>query len=173
MPRALELPTDLSLELVADGFSGPVAVRSAGDLSGRLFVVEQTGRIRLFNGTALEATPFLDLSSVIACCGEQGLLGLAFHPQYAANGRFYVDYTDTSGDTRVVEYQVSAGDPDVADPTSARVLLIVDQPYTNHNGGNLQFGRSHRHRFQEPSRNLFHWRRNRWLYHYRVLASIK
>jgi hypothetical protein len=130
----------LQLEPLVGGLTRPVAVADPGDGSGRLFIVQQTGEILVFNGTALEPTPFLDLSSVIACCGEQGLLGLAFHPQYAANGRFYVDYTDTSGDTRVVEYQVSAGDPDVADPTSARVLLTVDQPYTNHNGGNLQFG---------------------------------
>jgi len=129
----------LELQPVVGGLTRPLGVVDAGDGSGRLFVVQQTGEVLIFNGTSLQATPFLDVSGDVACCGEQGLLGLAVHPDYAANGRFFVDYTDTNGDTRVVEYQVSA-DPDIADPASARVLLTVDQPYTNHNGGNLQFG---------------------------------
>lgn len=130
----------LELEPVAVGLTRPLAVADPGDGSGRLFVVQQTGEVLIFNGAALESTPFLDLSGDIACCGERGLLGFAFHPQHASNGRFYVNFTDPTGDTRVVEYQVSAGDPDVADPTTARVLLAVDQPYTNHNGGDLHFG---------------------------------
>ncbi len=132
----------LELEPVVGGLTRPLGVVDPGDGSGRLFIVQQTGEVLIFNGTALEPAPFLDVSGDIACCGERGLLGFAFHPQYAANGLLYVNFTDPAGDTRVVEYQVSAGDPDVADPASARVLLTVDQPdpYTNHNGGNLQFG---------------------------------
>ena len=105
----------------------------------RLFVVEQSGRIRIVKGGQLLATPFLDLSSRISSGGERGLLGLAFHPQYAQNGRFYVNYTNPSGNTRIAEFRVS-GDPDVADAGSQRVLLAVVQPFANHNGGGLAFG---------------------------------
>ncbi|HLU65814.1 MAG TPA: PQQ-dependent sugar dehydrogenase, partial [Kofleriaceae bacterium] len=112
-----------------------------GDRSGRLFVVERGGRIRILkNGKALPR-PFLDLRALVSRDhDEQGLLGLAFHPRYRENRRFYVNYTDRAGDTRVVEYRASAGDPDRADPTSARVLLRLDQPYRNHNGGGLELG---------------------------------
>jgi glucose/arabinose dehydrogenase len=84
--------------------------------------------------------PFLDVSSLVSRGNEQGLLGLAFHPGYAKNGRFFIYYTNTDGDTRVVEYHVSSADPDVADPKPVRTLLEVKQPYSNHNGGNIVFG---------------------------------
>ena len=84
--------------------------------------------------------PFLDISAQVSRGGEQGLLSMAFHPRYASNGRFYVNYTNTNGDTRVVRYRVSSADPDRAAASTARVLLRVDQPYNNHNGGQLQFG---------------------------------
>ena len=104
----------------------------------RLFVVEQDGHIQVLrDGVRLGA--FLDLSSLVSSGGERGLLGLAFSPSYPADPRFYVDYTDLQGDTVVAEYRVSA-DPDRADPASARVLLTVDQPYRNHNGGMVAFG---------------------------------
>jgi len=106
----------------------------------RLFVVERTGRIRLFRGDTLQATPFLDLSAVVDSAGvEQGLLGLAFHPDYQANGQFYVSYTDTAGDTRVVRYFVSANG-DLADAGSGDTVLAQAQPADNHNGGMIAFG---------------------------------
>lgn len=126
------------LERVADGLDFPLHVTApAGD--PRLFVVEKTGRIRIVaDGRVLEE-PFLDLSAEVSRGSEQGLLSLAFHPDYASNGRFFVDYTDRAGDTRVVEFRVS-GDPDRADPAPVRTVLAVDQPFSNHNGGLVAFG---------------------------------
>jgi hypothetical protein len=128
----------LDTEVVARGLEAPLYLTApAGD--ARLFVVEQPGRIRVIVGGVLQAAPFLDLTSRVSYGGEQGLLSMAFHPDYAANGYFYVDYTDTAGDTRVERYHVSA-DPNVADPASAKLILFVDQPYANHNGGLVVFG---------------------------------
>ena len=104
-----------------------------------MFVVEKTGRIVIVKDGALLARPFLDISGKVTNGGEQGLLSMAFHPRYAANGRFFVDYTNLKGDTRVVRYRVSRTDPDVAIASSAKVVLRVRQPYANHNGGQLQF----------------------------------
>ena len=138
---AAELPADLSLELVADGFSRPVAVGHAGDGSGRLFVVEQSGWIRIVGGGV-----FLDIASLVeSSSNEQGLLGLAFHPDFDTNGHFYVNYThDPAGSgpdvTRVSRFEVSAGDPDAADSSSETILLQFEQPASNHNGGDLHFG---------------------------------
>lgn len=124
---------------VATGLSAPLWLTSpAGD--SRLFVVEQRGTVRIIEDGALLPDPFLDLRSAVASGGERGLLSLAFHPEYASNGRFYVDYTDRKGDTRVVAYRVSAADPDRADPASGDTILAVDQPYSNHNGGLVAFG---------------------------------
>jgi glucose/arabinose dehydrogenase len=126
------------LEPVASGLDFPLDLKSPpGD--SRLFVVEKTGKIKIIKSGAVLPKPFLDLSALISNGGEQGLLGVAFHPRYATNGVFVVDYTDTSGDTRIARYHVSA-DPDVADPASGEILLGVDQPYSNHNGGGLLFG---------------------------------
>lgn len=128
----------LDTEVVARGLQAPLYLTApAGD--SRLFVVEQPGRIRVIVGGVLQQTPFLDLTSRVSYGGEQGLLSVAFHPDYAANGYFYVDYTDTAGDTRVERYHVGA-DPNVADPGSAKLILFVDQPYANHNGGLVVFG---------------------------------
>jgi glucose/arabinose dehydrogenase len=129
----------LGFEPVASGLSSPLGVVNAGDGSRRLFILEQTGRIRVWDGTQLRPTPFLDVSSLISCCSERGLLGLAFHPGYTTNGIFFVHYTNTSGDTTIVRYRVSA-DPNVADTTSAQIILSVAQPFANHNGGQLVFG---------------------------------
>ncbi len=130
----------LRLRSVASGLESPLLVTSAGDGTGRLFVVEKTGRIRIIESGELLDTPFLDVSDRLVSGGEQGLLGLAFHPAFATTGRFFVDYTDLHGDTVVSEFAISADDPDRADPASERILLQVDQPYANHNGGNLVFG---------------------------------
>jgi glucose/arabinose dehydrogenase len=130
----------ISLVPVAQGLGRIVAVTHAGDGSSRLFLTRQTGEILILEGGAVLPTPFLDISGLVSCCGERGLLSVAFHPDYAENGFFYVDYTDLAGDTVVARYSVSASDPDRADPASGRVILTQDQPFANHNGGQLQFG---------------------------------
>jgi glucose/arabinose dehydrogenase len=129
----------ISLLPVAQGLGRIVAVTHAGDGSSRLFLTRQSGQVLILEGGAVLPTPFLDISSLVSCCGERGLLSVAFHPHYAQNGFFYVDYTDLAGDTVVARYSVSAGNPDRANPASARVILRQDQPYENHNGGQLQF----------------------------------
>ncbi len=129
-------------EIVASGFDQPVQVTHAGDGSGRLFVVEKTGKIKIIKDGEVLENPFLDLSIKIATTGnEQGLLGLAFHPEYETNGFFYVDYTRLSdGATVVARYSVSGSDPDIGDPSSEFIVLTIDQPRYNHNGGQLMFG---------------------------------
>jgi uncharacterized repeat protein (TIGR01451 family) len=127
-------------QVVVSGLQNPVQVTHAGDGSGRLFVVEQPGRIRVVEESALLPTPFLDLTQLVSFGGERGLLGLAFHPNYETNGHFYVNYTRAGdGATVIARYRVSAGNPNAADPGSAQLLLTVAQPYTNHNGGQLLF----------------------------------
>jgi glucose/arabinose dehydrogenase len=127
------------LEKLGD-FDQPVYVTQPPGDRRDLFVVEQPGRIEVVrDGQRLEQ-PFLDLSDQVSCCGEQGLLSLAFAPNYGRSGLLYVDYTDEAGDTRVVEYRRSASEPLVAEPGSAREVLHVDQPYPNHNGGLVLFG---------------------------------
>jgi len=130
----------ITTELVAQGFSAPLDLVNARDGSHRLFVAEQGGLIRIVQGSAAAPAPFLDLSSLVVTGGERGLLGVAFHPDYRANGRFFVDYTRAGdGATVIAEYRVST-DPQRADPASARVLLVIPQPFENHNGGALRFG---------------------------------
>jgi hypothetical protein len=140
-PRAAAAsPPAVSLEKLPGAFAQPVYLTAPRGDTARLFVVEKTGAIRIIKGGAVLPRPFLDISGRVSKGGEQGLLSMAFHPRYATNRRFYVNYTDTAGDTRVVRYRASATDPDIAVPSSARVVLRVDQPYSNHNGGQLQFG---------------------------------
>jgi len=129
----------LSVELFATTPGPPVRLVAPPDDS-RVFVVEQDGAIRAYeqDGTALGV--FLDLGDLTDPGGEQGLLGLAFAPDYDRTGRFYVDYTDLNGDTRVARYEVSAGDRNRADPASGEIILTVTQPFSNHNGGHLEFG---------------------------------
>jgi glucose/arabinose dehydrogenase len=112
--------------------------------SAQLYVVEQTGRVQVLTDGTREDEPFLDLSDEVSCCGEQGLLSIAFAPDYEKTGLVYADYTDRAGDTRVVEYRRSNSNPLTVDPGSARVVLRVDQPFANHNGGLLLFGPDHR-----------------------------
>ena len=129
------------LSTAAGGFALPVHVTHAGDGSGRTFVVEQAGRVRILdNGVALPS-PFLDVSSRVLCCGEQGLLSVAFPPGFASKRYFYVNYTRTpDGATVVARYRVSIGDANAADPASEEVVLTIPQPFANHNGGQLAFG---------------------------------
>lgn len=129
----------VSLRPVVEGLERPVSVAHAGDGSGRLFIVQQGGEILVFDGTELLPVPFLDLSSMVSTGSEQGLLGLAFHPDYETNGLFYVNLTDVAGDTLILRFTVSA-DRNVANPASVVPLLAVDQPFANHNGGQLAFG---------------------------------
>ncbi len=129
---------DVQLSPIANGLPDITAITTPGD--GRLFVTMQSGKILIWDGTQILATPFLDVSSLVVCCGEQGLLSAAFHPNYAFNGTFFVNYTNLTGQTVVARYRVSSSDRNVADPFSATILLTIDQPFTNHNGGQLQFG---------------------------------
>ena len=127
------------LTAVAGELTAPLYATAAPGDPGRLYIVEQGGRIRILDGGAVLAPPFLDVSALVSTGGEQGLLGLAFHPSYASNGRFYVDYTDVAGDTVIAEY-VRSADRNFAAPDATRVLRHIDQPFANHNGGMLAFG---------------------------------
>ncbi len=137
-PEGPEEPP-LALEEVARGLESPVHVAAAPGEEGRLYVVEQAGRIVVLEGGGPAGQTFLDIRGDVAAGGERGLLSVAFHPDYAENGRLYVNYTNTDGDTRVVEYRANDGRTGV-EPGTARELLAVDQPYANHNGGQLAFG---------------------------------
>jgi glucose/arabinose dehydrogenase len=132
--------TGVTFTQVAGGLSSPLGIVNAGDGSGRLFVLEQPGRVRVIDsvGNLLE-DEFLDLTGVVSCCVEQGLLGLAFHPQYETNGLFYVNYTDVFGDTVIARYAASPPSANVAQPAGTTILTF-DQPAGNHNGGDLHFG---------------------------------
>ncbi len=128
----------LAVEQVASGLDQPVHLSTAvGD--PRLFIVEQPGRIRVVEDGKLLAAPFLDIAGKVRSGGEQGLLSVAFHPQYRANGFLFVNYTDNNGDTRIERYKVSAN-KNVADPRSAKLILSVGQRYSNHQGGLNLFG---------------------------------
>ena len=134
---------ELVFEEIARDLLRPIGITNAGDGSGRLFINLQDGPIRIHDGARLIEKPFLDITPQVGCCGERGLLGVAFHPNYAANGYFFLDYTDNSegfGKTVVSRFRVSGDDPNVADPDSERVLLTLEQPDGTHNGGQLQFG---------------------------------
>ncbi len=138
-------PSQYQLVEVTSGFFKPVYLTHAGDGSSRLFVLEQTGRIHVVTGESTESTPFLDIAALVsqdAAGGysERGLLGLAFHPNFAENGQFIVHYNDRSGGTVIARYQVSADNPNVADPNSAEVIFTHPQPFPNHNGGQIEFG---------------------------------
>ncbi len=123
------------------GIGSPIEVTHAGDGSNRLFLVQQTGRIFIAKAGVVLPTPFLDVGGLISGGGERGLLGLAFHPQFASNRQFFVNYTRSSdGATVIARYTASAGNPDVADVVSATILLTIAQPYSNHNGGAIKFG---------------------------------
>lgn len=130
----------ISLSLIASGLPLPVSIVHADDKSGRLYVVEQAGTIRvLLNGTP-QATPFLDVHTLVTCCGERGLLGLAFPPGYAAKNHFYVYYTNLNGDIVIARYNTTL-DRSLADPNSEVIVLTIAHPlYINHNGGQLAFG---------------------------------
>lgn len=131
--------TGARLAEIVSGLNFPLYLSAPpGDLA-RLFIVEKGGVIRIVKNGALLPAPFLDISTRVSTGSEQGLLGLAFDPSYASTGRFVVHYTDVAGDTRLSSFQVS-GDADIADPGTEVVILAADQPYDNHNGGQVLFG---------------------------------
>jgi glucose/arabinose dehydrogenase len=144
---ALALQTAAAAPIIAlspfvSGLTSPVDLQPSRDGTSRLFVVQQGGIIRVIKSGKLLATPFLNLTSLVQSGGEEGLLGLAFHPAYKTNGRFFVNYTrSVSGQiqTIIAEYHASSTNPDVANPTGA-IVLKVNQPFDNHNGGQLAFG---------------------------------
>ncbi|HEV2854175.1 MAG TPA: PQQ-dependent sugar dehydrogenase [Thermoanaerobaculia bacterium] len=125
------------VEQAASDLGSVTGITHVGD--GRLFVTIRDGRILVLENGTVRST-FLDIRSLVTTVGEGGLLSTAFHPKYGQNGLFFVNYTNTSGDTVIARYQVSGSDPNRADPASASILLLIDQPFSNHNGGQLQFG---------------------------------
>jgi glucose/arabinose dehydrogenase len=140
---ASQAQTALSTDLVVSGLERPIGVTHAPGDRARLFIIEKRGRIRVVRNGTLLAQSFLDIDSIVgggtSNFDERGLLGLTFHPDYQNNGEFFVNYTNNSNDTVVARYAVS-GDPDVADAGSAEILMTIDQPQTNHNGGWIDFG---------------------------------
>jgi glucose/arabinose dehydrogenase len=141
-PAPLAAPTDarIALSRRVGGLSKPIFVTSAKDGTGRLFIVEQTGKIKIYKDGAVLATPFLSIGSQVSKGYEQGLLGLAFHPNYKTNRKLYVNFTNTAGDTIVREYRASSTNPNVVATSTARTIIKIGQPYDNHNGGHLAFG---------------------------------
>jgi glucose/arabinose dehydrogenase len=118
----------------------PVALTTSPGDPGRLFVTEQPGRVRIVKNGVRLSTPFLDIRNRVSCCGERGLLSIAFHPDYRTNGFFFANYTDLNGETIVSRFRVNPANPEQADATSEAMVLRIAQPYANHNGGQLQFG---------------------------------
>ncbi|MBP7688025.1 MAG: PQQ-dependent sugar dehydrogenase [Thermoflexales bacterium] len=130
----------IGLELVSSGLSSPVHVTHAGDNSGRLFVIEQAGTVRVIKNGALLAAPYLNITPLVSCCFEQGLLSIAFDPDFPATRAFYLNYTNLAGNTVIARYTVADAAADVANVVSSQIILTIDQPEGNHNGGQLQFG---------------------------------
>lgn len=134
-------PTAYRLVAIAKGIQSPVGMGYSPDGTGRLFILEQEGVIRLWQNDRLASIPFLDIRKRVGSRGsEQGLLGIAFHPNYAQNGYFYVNYTDRNGDTVIARFQANPPSATTADPASEKILLNIAQPYANHNGGAVVFG---------------------------------
>jgi glucose/arabinose dehydrogenase len=135
-------PGDAKIKLtqVASGLSQPLFLTHAGDGSGRLFIVEKTGRIKILKNGQVLGTPFLAIPRQVSSGYEQGLLGLAFHPGFKTNRKLYVNFTDTAGDTVIREYRTCSTNPNVVCMSTARLILKIDQPHANHNGGMLAFG---------------------------------
>jgi glucose/arabinose dehydrogenase len=141
VPPGAATPPAVRLIDVVSGLANPVGMESLPD--GRSFIIEQGGRIRILRGNVLDAQPFLDITALVESGGEKGLLGLAFHPSFSLNRRLFVNYTRRAAgqlQTVISEFTTSLIDPNLVDPASERILLTVDQPFDNHNGGQLGFG---------------------------------
>ncbi len=130
---------EVDIELFQEGFTRPLDLQNAGD--SRLFIVEQGGKIKIVqeDGT-VNSTLFLDISNKVSSGNERGLLGLSFHPNYSSNGYFFINYTNTDGDTQVSRFTVDSENPDLANPDSELEIIGYDQPQANHNGGAMAFG---------------------------------
>jgi glucose/arabinose dehydrogenase len=138
-----QLPANLTRQNLNLTLLEPVAVRHAGDGSGRIFIAEQSGTIKIYNGTTQLTANFLDISAKVQNSGEQGLLGLDFDPDYTTNGYFYVYYSKSGtnqGDSIIERYTVSGGDANIADVNSGVIIMRIAQPFSNHNGGDIHFG---------------------------------
>ncbi len=129
----------LRLTLAWSGLDKPTHISHAGDGSGRIFAVEQRGMVRVIRNGSLLSAPFLDIRDKVGCCGERGLLGIAFPPGFGAKRSFYLNYTDRAGTTTISRFRISRNE-DIADPESEEVILRIEQPYANHNGGQIAFG---------------------------------
>ncbi|MEZ4670655.1 MAG: PQQ-dependent sugar dehydrogenase [Anaerolineae bacterium] len=147
MPPGIPDPANYKWSLVADGFDSPLGLASPLDGTRRTFLLEQGGLIWIMDQNGeVGFEPFLDISGLLpqdvfrGGYTEQGLLGLAFHPRYASNRQFYLDYTNRDGDTVIARYLTTIADPNVADPDSEQILLTIDQPHVDHNGGQIAFG---------------------------------
>ncbi|MCB0428039.1 MAG: PQQ-dependent sugar dehydrogenase, partial [Mangrovimonas sp.] len=136
----LQAQPDIDIVEFANSFVSPVSIKNAGD--DRLFVVEKRGWIKIVNTDgSVNATPFLNIDNLVIDTGsERGLLGLAFHPNYASNGYFYVNYINNSGNTVISRFSRNVSDPNLANPNSETILMTINQPFSNHNGGDLEFG---------------------------------
>jgi glucose/arabinose dehydrogenase len=142
-PPLVAAPVSVTLAQVATGFNAPLDIEQSRDNTGRLFVVQQAGQIRILQNGAITATPFLDISSKVPSDGETGLLGLTFHPNYSQNRLFSLNYDRTNVgqlQTVIAEYQASTTNPNVADPNSEHILLVVNQSFPNHKAGQLGVG---------------------------------
>ena len=137
-PAAAQSVPNVALATLATGLGSVTSIARAGD--GRLYLTIQTGTVRIWDGTRILPSPFLDLSSRISCCGERGLLSIAFHPRYAENGWFFVYFTAPTGDITIERHSVLAGDRDHGDPAGVTLLTVTHRINSNHNGGELQFG---------------------------------
>ena len=138
--KAVTVPA-VKLKLVASSLTSPLGVTAPPGATNRLFVIDKVGKIRVIANGSLLATPFLNITSRVSGGGEQGLLSLAFDPHYSKNGHFYVFYTNRAGDIRVVRYRVNPSNPNVANPSSAKILFkAAHHAHSNHNGGQLAFG---------------------------------
>lgn len=131
---------EIALEEAWSGLDQPLLITNAGDGSDRLFIAEKTGRVRVVRGGRLLTEPYVDLSDAVSTDSERGLLGLAFSPGFARDGRFYVDYTDHEGTTVIARHTVDDPDTDTATDARAETLLTIEQPFPNHNGGCIAFG---------------------------------
>jgi glucose/arabinose dehydrogenase len=141
--EAAESPptTAFTFELLVDGLASPLQLIDVNDGSARMFIVQKGGQVLVFKDGAVLPDPLLDISQHVSTGSEQGLLSIALHPDFARNGVFFIDYTDTNGNTQIERWRISEDNPDRADPESAETILSVEQPYANHNGGLLLFGR--------------------------------
>jgi glucose/arabinose dehydrogenase len=138
-PAQLDWPS-INYQLVESGFNDPVHIANAGDDSGRLFIVEQVGRVRIIQSGTVLPQAFLNITNRVLSGGEEGLLSIAFPPNYENNGYFYVYYTNLAGNNQVSRFRVTSN-PDQADPNSEQLVILFNHPnYSNHNGGQLEFG---------------------------------